>query len=74
MIRWDRLGALGVPIVVIAALACVVRAAWLFGERWGWGMLGGALLFVAFVLDKPASPAHDDQQTQAIGAPRGVTR
>ena len=31
------------------------------------------LLFVAFVLDKPAAPAHDDQ-TQAIGAARGVIR
>lgn len=73
MIRWERLGALIVPVVVIAALACLVRAAFMFGERWGWAGLAGALFFVAFVLDKPSTPDHDDQQTQALPG-RGAVR
>lgn len=52
MIRWDRLGALVVPVVVIAALACLVRGATLFGEQWGWVAGGASLLFLAFVADR----------------------
>ena len=74
MIRWERLGALAVPVVVIMALACAVRAAWMFGERWGWLSVAVALFFLAFVLDKPAVPDHDDQQTQALPGARGAIR
>lgn len=80
MIRWERLGALGVPAVVIAALACLVRGAWMFGEPFGWLAGFVALLFVAFVMDRgseggAAEKAADVQQigtaqTQRIGAIR----
>lgn len=64
MIRWERLGALVVPAVVIGALICLVRGAALFGPQWGWLAGGVSLLFLAFVADRggeggSASAAQD---------------
>lgn len=81
MIRWERLGALGVPAVVIAALCCLVRGAWLFGEPFGWLAGFVALLFIAFVMDRGGESEQEaadggqvtpigTAQTQRIGAIR----
>lgn len=75
MIRWERLGALAAPVGVIVGFIAIVRGAWMFDERWGWVALGVALLLVTHIVDKNASPDHDDQQTQVLtGGPRGAIR
>lgn len=80
MIRWERLGVLVVPVMMLAALICGVRGAWMFGERWGWISLAGALLVLAYAADRgdrddqqgvAAQPQElRGQQTQRIGAVR----
>lgn len=60
MIRWERLSALIAPAVVIAALACLVRGAALFGERWGWLAGFVSLLFIAFAVDRGDSAGAQD--------------
>lgn len=66
MIRWERLGALGVPAVVIAALCCLVRGAWLFGEPFGWLAGFVALLFIAFVMDRGGESEREAAGTNDI--------